>query len=143
MKIERLARRFSVTTLTALSGIHITWGLGSSWPLPDREAFSDAAVGRPNPPGPEACYAVACALGAAALVVAGRPKRSPALSRLGAAGVAGVLSVRGMAGLWGRTDLLSPGSTSARFRRLDRLAYSPLCLALAASTAMAAVRRNS
>ncbi|MET7441019.1 DUF3995 domain-containing protein [Streptomyces sp. NPDC004082] len=143
MKIERVANRFSVTALTALSGIHIAWGLGSSWPLPDRETFSDAVVGRPNPPGPTACYAVACVLGAAALVVAGRPKRSPALSRLGAAGVAGVLGVRGMAGLSGHTDLISPGSTSARFRRLDRLAYSPLCLALAAATAMTAARRNS
>jgi hypothetical protein len=31
----------------------------------------------------------------------------------------------------GRTDLVSPGSISPRFRRLDRRYYSPLCLALA------------
>ncbi|MFF3128447.1 hypothetical protein ACFVRD_40665 [Streptomyces sp. NPDC057908] len=40
----------------------------------------------------------------------------------------------------GRTDLLSPGSVSARFRRLDRLVYSPLCVALAASTAITSRR---
>ncbi|MFF8932530.1 DUF3995 domain-containing protein [Streptomyces longwoodensis] len=142
MKIERVASRFSVAALAALAGVHVAWGLGSSWPLPDREAFSDAVIGRPEAPGAVACHSVACALGAGALLVGGRPKRYPALSRLGAAGVAGVLGVRGLAGFSGRTDLLSPGSTSARFRRLDRLVYSPLCLVLGASTAIATVRRH-
>jgi hypothetical protein len=48
--------------------------------------------------------------------------------------VAAVLSGRGLLGLAGRTDVVSPGSSSARFRRLDRRVYSPLCLALAALT---------
>ncbi|TKS96212.1 DUF3995 domain-containing protein [Streptomyces lasalocidi] len=143
MNIERTASHLSITALTTLAGLHVAWGLGSSWPLPDRESFSDAVVGRPKAPGPKACYAVACALGSAALLVAGRPKHRPALSQLGTAGVAGVLALRGIAGLSGHTDLLSPGSTSTRFRRLDRLAYSPLCLALSASTAIAAIRRNN
>ncbi|WP_405712646.1 MULTISPECIES: DUF3995 domain-containing protein [unclassified Streptomyces] len=142
MTIERAACRLSVTSLTALAGLHVAWGLGSAWPLPDRETFSDVVVGRPDPPGPVACFAVAGALGTAALLVAGRPRRRPALSRAGAAGVAGVLALRGAAGLSGRTDLLATGSTSPRFRRLDRLAYSPLCLALAASTAIATARRS-
>lgn len=142
MTIERAAGRISVTALTALSGLHVAWGLGSTWPLPDRETFSDVVIGRPNPPGPVACFAVAGALGTAALLVAGRPRRRPALSRVGAAGVAGVLALRGAAGLAGRTDLLSPGSVSPRFRRLDRLAYSPLCLALATSTVIATARRK-
>ncbi|GGV75009.1 hypothetical protein GCM10015535_04740 [Streptomyces gelaticus] len=142
MTIERAAGRISVTALTVLSGLHVAWGLGSTWPLPDRETYSDVVVGRPNPPGPAACFAVAGALGTAALLVAGRPRRRPALSRVGAAGVAGVLSLRGAAGLAGRTDLLAPGSVSPRFRRLDRLAYSPLCLALATSTVIATARRE-
>ncbi|MET9657111.1 DUF3995 domain-containing protein [Streptomyces sp. NPDC006510] len=142
MTIERDARRISVTALTAISGLHVAWGLGSTWPLPDRETYSDVVIGRPNPPGPVACFAVAGALGTAALLVAGRPRRRPALSRIGAAGVAGVLALRGAVGLSGRTDLLSPGSVSPRFRRLDRLAYSPLCLALATSTAIATARRK-
>ncbi|WP_406279494.1 DUF3995 domain-containing protein [Embleya sp. NBC_00896] len=140
MTIERVATRMSVTTLTALAGLHVVWGMGSPWPLPDRDALSDAVVGQPMTPGPAACFAVAGALGSAALLVAGRPRRWPALARLGARGVAGVFAVRGLAGLAGRTDLLSPGSSSERFRRLDRLAYSPLCLVLAASSAVAARR---
>jgi hypothetical protein len=32
----------------------------------------------------------------------------------------------------GRTDLLAPGSSSERFRSLDRRVYSPICLTLAA-----------
>jgi hypothetical protein len=42
-----------------------------------------------------------------------------------------VLAVRGGLGLAGRTDVMAPGSVSARFRRLDRAVYSPLCLLLA------------
>ncbi|WP_353963060.1 DUF3995 domain-containing protein [Streptomyces sp. NBC_00893] len=143
MKTERTARRVSVTALTTLAGMHVAWGRGSSWPLSDRESLADAVTGRPEMPGPVACHLVAGALGTAALLVAGQPRRYPGLSRLGAAGVAGVLSVRGAAGLVGRTDLLSPGSVSSRFRRLDRLAYSPLCLALATSIAVSAARRSS
>ncbi|MFB7952324.1 MULTISPECIES: DUF3995 domain-containing protein [unclassified Streptomyces] len=143
MTIERAARRVSVTALTALAGAHVAWGLGSTWPLPDRETFSDVVAGRQEPPGPVPCFAVAGALGTAALLVAGRPRRRPALSRIGSAGVAGVLAVRGAAGLAGRTELLSPGAGgSPRFRRLDRIVYAPLCLALAASTAVATARRD-
>jgi hypothetical protein len=43
---------------------------------------------------------------------------------------AGLMAIAGLAG---RTDLLSPGSDSERFRDLDRRFYSPLCLALAAA----------
>ena len=43
-----------------------------------------------------------------------------------------VLTTRGALGLAGRTDIVSPGSSSERFRQLDRQVYSPLCLTLAA-----------
>jgi hypothetical protein len=43
-------------------------------------------------------------------------------------------AVRAVAGWLGRTDLISPGSDSVRFRRLDRRVYSPLCAALAAGS---------
>ena len=52
-----------------------------------------------------------------------------------------VLCLRGSLGLGGRTDILSPGSASQRFRRLDRTIYSPLCLGLAA-LALPAVRTS-
>jgi hypothetical protein len=53
------------------------------------------------------------------------------LRPIGRQTVAAVLAVRGVAGLCGRTDLLSPGSASTKFRSLDRTFYSPICLALA------------
>ncbi|MFE9662575.1 DUF3995 domain-containing protein [Streptomyces sp. NPDC005955] len=142
MNVERVASRTSASALTVLAGLHVAWGLGSTWPLPDRETFSDLVVGGAGFPPPAACFAVAGALGTAAALVAGRPRTHPALSRLGTAGTAAVLGARAAAGLAGRTDLLSPGSSSPRFRRLDRIAYAPLCLALAASTALAAAARR-
>jgi hypothetical protein len=47
------------------------------------------------------------------------------------AGIAAILTGRGVLGLAGRTDLMSPVSTGERFRRLDRRVYGPLCLPLA------------
>jgi Protein of unknown function (DUF3995) len=89
-------------------------------------------------PPPVACWAVAAALGTAATLVAGRPQRLPRARRTATAGVALVLSTRGLLGLAGRTDVVSPGSSSPRFRQLDRRVYAPLCLALAALSLPAA-----
>jgi hypothetical protein len=63
------------------------------------------------------------------------------LKRVGGAGVASVLAARGLLGLLGRTDVVSPGSTSERFRRRDRRCYAPFCLALAGISA-ASTRRS-
>jgi uncharacterized protein DUF3995 len=79
-----------------------------------------------------ACFAVAALLGVAAGLVAGRPRRAPHLSRLGARTVTGVLATRGAFGIAGRTDLLASGASSKRFRSMDRRVYSPVCLTLAA-----------
>jgi hypothetical protein len=57
------------------------------------------------------------------------------MRRLGTGTVVAVLAGRGALGLAGRTRLVSPTSTSARFARLDRRVYSPLCLALAGLSA--------
>ena len=104
--------------LLAISGLHVAWGLGASWPRIDRE-----------PASPVACFAVAGLLGVAAGLVAGRPHRAPRLSRVGARTVTGVLATRGASG---RTDLLASGASSESFRDMDRRVYSPLCLTLAA-----------
>ena len=102
--------------------------------------LADVVTGRAggSVPSPAACVAVAALLTCAAGLVAGWPGSLPRLRRVGAAGVAATLGVRGVCGLAGRTDLVSPGSTSARFRRLDRRYYSPLCLSLAAAAASSA-----
>jgi hypothetical protein len=107
--------------LFAISGLHVAWGLGASWPRIDRD-----------PASPVACFAVAGLLGVAAGLVAGRPHRAPRLSRLGARAVTVVLATRGAFGMAGRTDLLASGSSSERFRSMDRRVYSPVCLTLAA-----------
>ena len=128
--------------LLAIGGFHVVWATGSSWPMKDRRLLTDAVVGskEDSPPSPAACLAVAGLLGTAAALVDGRPRALPLISRLGASGVVAVLATRGALGLAGRTDVLSPGSVSDNFRRLDRRVYSPLCLALAALSLPAVIR---
>jgi hypothetical protein len=130
-----IVRAATSATLAAIAGVHVAWAGGSSFPFTDRDELADAVAGRESNPSPGACLAVAGLLTAASALVAGAPIAPRAVRRLGVATVAGVLATRGLAGLSGRTDALSPGSTSVRFRRLDRMFYSPLCLALAAGAA--------
>ena len=117
--------------LLAAAALHAAWGTGASWPLPDRAALADAVIGRSEVPGPAACFAVSAALATAAAATAGWPARFPAVRRLAVGSVTAVLAGRGVLGLAGRTAMVSPGSESARFTRLDRRVYSPVCLALA------------
>ena len=135
----KTSTRISAGGLLAIAGLHVAWAAGSSWPMGDRRILTDSVVGGPSdePPSPAACLAVAGLLSTAAALVLGRPRGVPLVSRLGSSGVVAVLTTRGAVGLAGRTDLLSPGSVSERFRRMDRRAYSPLCLALAALAAPA------
>ncbi len=129
-----LSTRIASSGLLAIAGLHVVWATGSSWPMGDRRLLTDTVVGsdEDEPPSAAACLAVAGLLGAAATFVAGRPRTVPLVNRVGATGVVTVLAARGGVGLAGRTHLLSPGSVSERFRRLDRRVYSPLCLSLAA-----------
>jgi hypothetical protein len=128
--------------LAGLAGLHVAWAAGSSWPSSDRATLSDAVIGHHKFPSPAAALAVAGALAAGSAFVAGWPARAEWLQRVGAVGVVAVLSVRGGLGLAGLTHSISPGSSSARFRGLDRRLYSPLCLTLAALAAPAARRRR-
>jgi hypothetical protein len=130
--------RLTAGTLFGVAALHAAWGAGKSFPFRDREHLADAVVGNAAVPPAPACYAVAGALTAAAALVQGFPAGHPTLRRVGLLGVAVVLGGRGVLGLTGRTDLVSPARTSARFRRLDRNLYSPLCLALASGAWSAA-----
>jgi Protein of unknown function (DUF3995) len=127
--------------LLVLAALHAAWGAGSAWPMADRQALADAVIGAQQVPPPAACFAVSAALASAGALVAGLPRRRPVLRRIGVAGVVAVLAGRGALGMAGRTYLVSPGSTSARFARLDRRVYSPACLALAGLSALAALPR--
>jgi hypothetical protein len=126
--------------LLAIAGLHAAWASGSSWPAKDRETLADLMAGRAGGavPPPAACLTVATLLASGSALVAGWPRRLPRLQRAGAFGVAAVLGIRGACGVAGRTDVVSPGSTSPAFRRLDRRYYSPLCLVLAAAAASSA-----
>lgn len=121
--------------LAGIAGLHVGWGLGFTWPLRDTASLSDTVVGSDAVPPPAACFAVAGALGAAAALVSGWPRRHPVARALGRAGVAAVLTTRGVVGVLRLTEVVSPGSVSPRFQRWDRRLYSPLCLLLAAGAA--------
>jgi hypothetical protein len=124
-------------TLAGIGSVHVAWGLGSPFPFSSRDELADAVVGSRAVPSPSACYAVGAALLTAGALVSDVPIGPRRVRRVGRGIVGLVLAVRGCAGLLGRTDALSPGSTSPRFRRLDRRLYSPLCLALALGAATA------
>ena len=105
--------------LAVITGLHIAWGLGASFPFESRSELADTAVGAAVVPPPVACHAVAAALVVASGLCADLPVGSARLRRVGRVGVASLLAARGLMGLVGRTDLASPGSSSPRFRRLD------------------------
>ena len=123
--------------LAGIAGLHVAWGLGSSFPFSRRSDLADAVVGTREVPSPAACYAVAVAVVGASALTADLPVAPRPVRRLGRTGVAVVLGARGAIGLAGRTDLVAPGSSSPRFRRLDRRYFAPLCLLPPAATATA------
>ena len=127
-------------TLAALGALHVAWGLRVEIPGIDGDAVVDAVVGSDTMPSPAACFTVAGLLGAAAVLVAGRPARHPFIRRAGQLGVAATLGARSALGFTGNTDIVAPAPTSDRFRELDRRYYSPLCAALALGALLAAGR---
>lgn len=145
MSLSSVSTSAGAAGLAAIAAIHLIWAAGSPWPLERREALADAVIGRAGGevPSPLACAAVAGLLGAAASLVGGRPRSDPRVRRLGATAVVATLATRGGLGLAGRTDLVSPGSSSRRFRELDRRIYSPLCLTLAVLALPAAAAQPS
>jgi hypothetical protein len=131
-------RRGRVATVTALFGVgalHAVWGSGSTFPFADRNRLNDTVVGRDATPSPAMCFAVAGLLTAAGALVAGLPSPRSRVRLAGVCTVAGVLGTRAVLGFAGRTEMVSPGSSSATFRRMDKRFYSPLCAALALGAA--------
>jgi hypothetical protein len=122
----------TATALLAIAGLHVAWGLGSSFPFRTREELADSVVGSDQVPPLAACVAVASALAFAALLVAGVVPLPRALRTFALRIVMAVLATRGVAGAMGRTSTLSPGSDSPAFNQLDKRLYAPLCLWLAA-----------
>ena len=124
-------RGFTSATLLVIAGLHLAWGFGSSFPFPDRATLADSVVGGSDVPSRSACLSVGGALiVGSALIGDGLPLphrfRARALRVMAA-----VLGIRGILGLFNKTSLVSPGSDSPRFQRLDRTMYAPLCVILA------------
>jgi hypothetical protein len=131
MPAARVVSTATAGGLTALAALHLAWAVGSSFPFADRATLADRVIGSDTVPGPTPCVAVATALTIASAAAGGRVAGPSWMRRMMAVGVAAVLGTRGALGLAGRTDLVSPGSDSVAFRRLDRRVYSPVCLLLA------------
>jgi Protein of unknown function (DUF3995) len=121
--------------LFGIGALHFAWGRGSTFPFSDREQLNDTVVGQDATPSPAACYAMAGLLTAAAALVAGVPSRRGWFRRLGVVVVTAVLGVRAVLGFAGKTELVSPGSASDKFKEMDRRYYAPLCLTLALGAA--------
>lgn len=122
----------TVTALLAIAGLHVFWGLGSSFPFQSREQLTDSVIGGDEFPPLLACFAVASALVLAAVLVAGLVPIPSRIRKIALRVIAATLATRGIAGALGRTSMLSPGSVSPTFIRLDKKIYAPLCLWLAA-----------
>ena len=131
-----LPARVTAVTLLGIAGIHVVWARGSSFPFRTLEEMHDAVIGQQVHPSPAACYGVVGLLVTAAAAVAGLPTKRSRVRRVVVAGTAATLGSRAVFGFAGRSDRLVSGSTSPRFRNLDRRVYSPLCAALAAGAGM-------
>lgn len=142
MTLTRITGGAAAVGLGAAGVLHGIWTV-SPWPLTGRAEFARTVVGvaEADLPSPELTAAVAVALGAASYAVAAQadlvPRVGPPrLLRRGVWGVAGVLLLRGAAGLVS-SGLVSSGLTSrpSEFTRWDLALYSPLSLALGGLTA--------
>jgi hypothetical protein len=123
--------RLTAIALVAIAGLHVAWGLGSSFPFRTRQELADSVVGTDEMPSLRACVTVAVLLVVAALTVARIVPLPKLLRTVALRVIASTLATRGVAGALGRTSVLSPGSDSASFTRLDKRLYAPLCLWLA------------
>ncbi len=142
MNAGRAAPTAGACVLAGLSLLHLSWAVGSSWPAPDRHELAEVVAGRPELPGAAACVVVGGGLAVASLLVAGAGGDRPA-ARLARTAVAAGFLGRGVAGLTGTTGRLVRWSPSARFARLDRRYYGPLCVAIGLAAAQAASSRKS
>jgi hypothetical protein len=129
--------------LTALAVLHAAWGLGSAFPFRSRRELADAVVGSGVVPAPIACFAVAGALATGTALVADVMPLPVTLRRASLVGMAAIFVVRSALGFSGKTALVSPGSDSQRFVRLDRRIYAPICLGLSIGTIISMDRTSS
>jgi hypothetical protein len=125
-----------IAVLAALAVLHAYWGFGGRWPGHDDVSMVERVVGRTRemrPPRPRACFFVATALLAAAiLVIVHRTEGLNAvvalLATVGFWSATAVFLLRGLAGFVPAVFRYAEGTP---FHRLNRIYYSPLCLLIA------------
>jgi hypothetical protein len=128
----------TAAAFVALAGLHVYWGFGGRWPGTDEETLVAKVVGTPagtRMPGPLACLGVAALLVAAAVLVLSARRLletgfPSVLTTGGAWAVAGVMLLRGVGGFF--HTVIRPETRGTPFAKLNRVLYSPLCLALSA-----------
>jgi uncharacterized protein DUF3995 len=140
---DRLARFSGIAVpvvLVALAAVHASWALGSYWPADSENQLAEYVLSGSERdlldgglPSAALTWAVALSLagGAAIVRAAATGARSRGL-RVAASGVAAVFFVRAVAYL--PSDLI--GGLDDKYHRLDLALYAPLCLGLAAGTAI-------
>lgn len=122
----------AAVTLAGIGALHIAWGRGSHFPLRSRKDLATAVFAGEEFPSTAACYVVGAALITASALTLGVGGRHW-WARAGVNTVAGVLAIRGVAGVTGQTKNFFPDTRGAKkFAELDRKVYGPLCLVLAA-----------
>lgn len=130
--------------LLVVAASHVYWAVGGTWPADDSESLARAVMGPTSAKMAPwwASLAVAAALGLGAALVLGRAGLidlglPDLLVRLGVWGLSGVFLLRAVGGF-----VLS-GFIRARkpdvFSHLDAVIYSPLCLTIAALSALVAL----
>jgi hypothetical protein len=128
--------------LLLLAALHAYWGIGGFWPGTDAVSCARTVggfTGARSMPGPAACFGVAGALGAAALVALAASGALPVpapLAGIVALGAALVFLGRGIAGFTPAWRRLTPEQP---FAWLDVRYYSPLCLAIGAGLFILAI----
>ena len=129
-----LAGGLLTALLAGIAALHAWWGLGGSFPAADRDALALLVIGQRQVPPPVACFVVAAAVAAMAMLPAialgwiGAPPLLRRLAEVGCWGAAAIFAVRGVGGYTAAFDRIFPLEP---FHMMNRMAYSPLCLLLA------------
>lgn len=137
---ESFLRRLALivgAVLATDAALHLYWATGATWPAADTHGLSFAVLNTDVPFTPPVLLPVAVLLLVAAGVVVARSRVDPGgrfawLLNVGTVAVGIGLAVRGTAGLIWATGV--GVETGGPFLWLNRLLYTPLCLALLAAT---------
>lgn len=124
---------FAVLSVTA--GIHVLWGLGSTWPLPNKQALINTVVGNKGMtqmPGMRLTLTVAVGIAAAGVVAlwGGQVVSLPLPLWMRTASLAILAAVFVLRGVSSYLPFGPIANTVEPFRSLDMQYYAPLIMAI-------------